>query len=85
MSRNEVELAIDEHILAGAQESFWFRSAPADVQGSLKILSVGLKTHVRSSRYGGDSEALPVLVAEVECGEETRKFAFSLGSARDMG
>jgi hypothetical protein len=85
MNRNELEQAIDEHILAGARESVWFRSAPEGIQSTLKVLTIGLETHVRSSRYGGDSEALPVLVAEVECGEETRRFAFSLGSARDMG
>jgi hypothetical protein len=85
MSNNQLEIALDAHILEGVRESVWFRTAPADIQGTLKILSVGLDTHVRSSRYGGDSEALPVLVAEVVCGEETRRFAFSLGSARDMG
>lgn len=85
MDTNTMEIALSAHILDGVRESFWYRTAPADVQGTLKINSVGLETHVRSSRYGGDSDALPVLVAEVECGEETRCFAFSLGSARDMG
>jgi hypothetical protein len=85
MKKSKLELAIEAHVLTGVRDSFWFRTAPEDVQGTLKILSTGVDTHVRSSIYGGDSDDLPVLVAEVECGEETRKFAFSLGNARDMG
>lgn len=85
MSKNKLKAALEAHVLNGVRESFWYNTAPPDIQTTLKINTIGLETHVRSSLYEGDSDALPVLVAEVECGEETRRFAFSLGSARDMG
>lgn len=76
--------ALRQHVLACVRNSHWFLTAPAAVQPSLKIEAVTLENQIRRDRYTGDSEAVVAIVAQVHCGEESRRFAFTLGAGRDL-
>ena len=80
---------VTQHLQAHAESAVratqWFRTAPASVQPSLKVMVIGVEERTGRSTMGGDVSG-PCLVAEASCGEETRLFcwAFRFGDTHEI-